>query len=180
MAHFQSKSPSQFLVHAALALSTVSLILLGTVTPISTTAASPLPGKAAPVKGIPAQSLSCGQKATRVYFSASFKWKAQPMKVIIAKVPEQRDPVAFISSQTCEATCQIKEVDTASVELACRSTAFAPLTTPATVFIAAHKSGQSTLRFGTWIQGYQQASLRIDLNRAGELGSPPLAKLVLH
>lgn len=141
-----------------------------------------------------AESPTCGKVVGKVLFSAHFDWKSpagvsKGLRLVIARnaKPGFKDSkfiAQIMNGDECQAVCRTETVDvaSASLDLSCRSAAFGALAAPATVFFhntgAGHKS--SVLRFGTWLQGYEQTILNTELDRSARLMqemAPPPVKL---
>ena len=88
-------------------------------------------------------------------------------------------PTAKITHDTrgCVAQCEFKtmspvlEGQKMGLELVCYSPHGLPLSSPATLFWAQGADDSGSLRFGTWLTGYQQLPLQVEIDR---FLSPPL------
>lgn len=131
------------------------------------------------------QAAPCPARPSQVLYSADFRQPSHdpnhvdrnspPLRLSIARLPGSAKPVAWIHSPktgACQATCQITafERDRAdrpvSLELSCEGVALNSLKSPATLLWAEHSAFTfPTLRFGTWLHGYQHARLQVSLDR---------------
>jgi hypothetical protein len=101
----------------------------------------------------------------------------------VKKAKKRTRPTMFArivtpGSNRCEALCQVKSLEKTgplepvSLDLACRGAHLASLTSPATIFWSGAPAGSlasdaapvqfPTVRFGTWLGGYQLAFLRVE------------------
>lgn len=119
---------------------------------------------------------ACSQPLDEVQYSATFNWKAQKMSIQIGlKQTEQGlTRVAHLISATdqeCQAICQTRGFETeesfspVALTLSCSSPTLESLQTPAVLIWADPSSGEKpTLRFGSWVQGYREAALDVQLD----------------
>jgi hypothetical protein len=128
-----------------------------------------------------AASPSCASKFDELNYVADFDWvipgqTTRKMKIRIGALQPYRhaEPILvahLISKGSCEATCrtQIFEKDgeaPLALEMRCQSSKFDALTVPVTLFWPAALGKRSAvLRFGTWLEGYRQAPLFVQLDR---------------
>lgn len=110
----------------------------------------------------------------KVLYSAQFDWKAPSgaskkmrLQMISLETGKLRVSIARktgASRYKNEAVCQVTsaEKELAAFNLACESAGFGPLATPATLFVTLPRN---RIQFGTWVGGYQQASLHVDFDR---------------
>ncbi len=71
----------------------------------------------------------------------------------------------IVSNQNCKALCEVRQSSDQVFDLRCQSSEFHPLAVPATLFLATGPGRYPRLRFGTWLQGYQEARLSVEQNR---------------
>lgn len=124
---------------------------------------------------------TCGARISKVYYSAAFQWQGQAKKLVIGVASGNADasvPVAQIgSARGCEAVCSpaALERDEASrpvsMDMVCRSVAFDAASTPATLLWGGDTGRTPTLRFGSWLTGYRQASLRVERDAYSAAGA---------
>jgi hypothetical protein len=136
---------------------------------------------------------ACGKATGETLYSAIFKWSSEAqsgktMKIIIAKAkkPGFKDSkivAKILNGKSCEAVCNVEKLETfgsekslkaASVDMNCKSAALGALAAPATVFFQNESDPslgepKSVLRFGTWLQGYEQASLTTEVDESARL-----------
>lgn len=101
----------------------------------------------------------CGTSPRQVLYAAEFGPAGHRMKIEVG--PES---ARIWSGNQCEAICQASLGET-SVELQCHSVKFQPLSTPATLFWLAGWSGAPVLRFGTWLDGFEDYPVNAKLNQ---------------
>jgi hypothetical protein len=133
---------------------------------------------------------------SKTFYSASFEWNngtgspSNTLRLTIVKTkrPRFKDSqlVAKITNgQRVEAICSIQGVESymcgqtllaSSIDLSCKGTSLGALAAPATVYFKDANSesssrNQPVLRFGTWLQGYQQAVLKTEFDQSARLMS---------
>ena len=104
-----------------------------------------------------------------IIYSAQFKNNNQELKLQISKDKTSKQLLAEIISQKqgTEALCEITNRGkkyysrTVALEMSCKGSKIA-LTAPATILVDNRKQ---TIRFGTWLNGYQDFALKIQLNK---------------
>jgi len=75
------------------------------------------------------------------------------------------------SSDQCEAICSVEQKSLGkrafpeAVPMRCQSPRLGALQTPVTLLWPPGKSQKPVLRFGTWLGGYQQTALLVELDR---------------
>ncbi len=85
-------------------------------------------------------------------------------------------PVAQIwSGSQCQAVCKVASIEKensltpVAVEMSCESVGFSPLAVKASILWGGEKSmymaKQPTIRFGTWLEGYRDSALKVELDR---------------
>ncbi len=133
---------------------------------------------------------SCASKMDQVLYQASFSWnqldsvegatvqqkKGSKMKVVVGTlVAGSRAPMAQIwSDGSCQAVCKLKSLEKEGVlqpialEMDCQGVGFSPLAMNASLLWGGTSSRfqaeKPTIRFGTWLQGYQQAELEVQVD----------------
>lgn len=141
---------------------------------------------------------SCSQVIQDVFYSASFDLPesaqtAYKMKLLIGKPKSSSEMIAQIwSGKSCQAVCDLKMLQKEdaftpiSLEMDCKSPSISALATPATLYFHASEMVVTqpeqfpTLRFGTWLQGYHQSLLSVQVDRYTKPGrSPGLSKLAI-
>ena len=152
-------------------------------TPASLTPATPTP--AIPRQATHTQkTTNCATKLKEVLYSARFNWESStPMQIRVGTTNTPSSEVmAIISSETgCQAICQFKDFVKNSVDspvalsLTCRGAHFGALTTPATVLWSSYEFPKPTLRTGTWVSGFQNVGLRVELDRYSQPNPPARA-----
>ncbi len=157
------------------------------------------PGKIIVHIGLGVLFLAHSAAAEKPFYAATFKWNPSPRsgKTLqftilknhhhgfsdsrwIAKIDEvSRD------GQRVEAICSILSLETyshgkalliSSVDMSCKSTGLGALSSPATVYFPdanAKSTARNTaiLRFGTWLQGYQQAALTTQIDQSARFNA---------
>lgn len=131
---------------------------------------------------------------TKTFYRASFQWNngagtsRNTLRLVIAqsKKPRYNDPklvAKIMNGQRVEAICSIQGVEgngtlASSVDMSCKGTALGALAAPATVYFPEKLDGANAkstsrnmpvLRFGTWLQGYQQAVLKTEFDQSARL-----------
>jgi hypothetical protein len=107
---------------------------------------------------------------TRSKTSSAFR----AIAVTATEMNEKLEAICSVQQVESYAMAQGKPPQAASVELSCKSAALGALTAPATLYFQ-DASGVATsrkkpvLRFGTWLQGYQQAVLTTKFDRSARL-----------
>jgi hypothetical protein len=139
---------------------------------------------------------ACGKATGETLYSAIFKWSGEAqsgktMRIVIvkAKKPGFKDSkivAKILNGKNCEAVCNVEKLETfgtekslkaASVDMSCKSAALGALAAPATVFfqnesnpfLPVSNESKSVLRFGTWLQGYEQAVLTTEVDESARL-----------
>lgn len=121
---------------------------------------------------------SCARSLDRLYYSAVFEspTTAEPMRVQVGR--SQEETVALISSQdSCHASCKVVRLEKqgprqpSALVMKCRSQRLAALTTPVALLWSESDRPSPEIRFGSWLTGYQQARLRIELDRYSRTNS---------
>lgn len=113
----------------------------------------------------------CPKQIKDLTYSASFVYDSTPLKVRLGKGANKSEFIAQIWNKAghCEAVCRVKVWDKItpgqpnSLDLDCASTNLGALTTPATIFWSI-RTGQPAIRFGTWLNGYKQADLKVEVD----------------
>jgi hypothetical protein len=113
-------------------------------------------------------------------FAATFEWQAanganHPMSVRIAK---DSTHAQILAGDQCLAICQVKPNEPDSeisrtiasitpqhVDMECSAAEFAALTGPATLIFRGIGYESPVIRFGTWLDGYREAGLKIQADR---------------
>jgi hypothetical protein len=124
-----------------------------------------------------ASETSCAQPLRRVEYAAEFQMKhganAAPtsLRLLIGlpKLKKSAKRVAQIwSGRECRALCEAKRFTRDSVDLQCKNAQMATFSTRASVILP-----ETALRFGTWLQGYEQIPLKVSVDR---LSSKPTGR----
>jgi hypothetical protein len=143
-------------------------------------------------------------------FAASFEWKAEngashKMSVRIAAGPEDgKEEAQITSGKQCLAVCHVKpdapetdigrtiaSITPRQIDLDCSAAEFAALTGPATLIFKGAGVDAPMIRFGTWLDGYREASLKVQADRLetarsvqrvsrGIQRKPAIAQLEVH
>ena len=112
--------------------------------------------------GMPAHAAASKKPA----YLAHFEWRdGKKLKLVINT--ERHRPVAKIFSSKGEvlASCDVKTIAD-GIDLSCVSSGFSPLTSHATIFIGERQGKKAAiLRFGTWLSGYEQTMLAVQIDR---------------
>jgi hypothetical protein len=138
----------------------------------------------------PARAAECGTKFERLLYVADFRAPLDEPVVAAADAADlslrvgtdaQGQTRALISGRrdgTCRATCRVKGLERdarnrpISLDMECRDAGLRALRVPATLIWAEGSAlAWPSLRFGSWLQGYQHARLRVTLDRYGS--TPP-------
>lgn len=126
---------------------------------------------------------SCGKAFTQVNYSASFQWKSpegetHPMRILIGNSAARTTSAKIMNeaSGECRAVCELGRKSGRlhagmpdAIELTCRAPVLGSLETP-TVLL------ENRIRFGSWLKGYHEAALRVDLDETGVLSEGPRMK----
>lgn len=138
---------------------------------------------------------SCAPRMEQVLYKADFAWnaltgvegasaqqqKGRKMKIIIGvlkgtRLAGAKAPFAQIwSDGACQATCKLKSLEKEgqlqpiSMDMECQGVGFSPLAMNASVLwggtTSRFQAEKATIRFGTWLQGYQLAELNVQVDR---------------
>lgn len=116
--------------------------------------------------------------AQKVYYSALFhtSTSSTPWKLVIYKKHSKKRLFAQISADGASlAECELRGFERnqlgqpLTLEMGCKNTQLESFTTTATL-LWDHKSRTSaSLRFGTWLQGYEQVPLTVQMDRFTKL-----------
>ena len=120
---------------------------------------------------VPAAS-GCGSSLKDVHYSAIFEFKT-PLRIKIGNQGKQIvATISDVKSGTCQAVCEGKffrqeggfesPLMPVSMQLSCNGSQFQLLSSPVTLFWASAFQAQPELRFGTWINGYEQVALNVE------------------
>src|SRR5262249_46212887 len=129
---------------------------------------------------------NCPGSFSEVQFSAKFTWahwepteagmktSGSPLEIRIGKVAgEKSKTLAQIYSQNggqSQAVSEMKAFEKKGaftpgvMDLACESVGFGALSAPAALVWANDEGTAPSLRFGSWLNGYKQASLTIEID----------------
>lgn len=135
---------------------------------------------------------ACPVEFKDLSFSAEFNWAQwngrgqMPMKVQFgsrraATGHGTRLVARVLGASGCQAVCEVLSFQKSSTgapvsaELACRSPGFHALTSSVTVFWAHPKTGEPVIRFGRWLDGFEETSLRVELDQLSRPGARKLA-----
>lgn len=109
---------------------------------------------------------SCETSLKKVVYQASFEWKAQKMRILLGNPVQSHGKTQWIAQIVeakkqgrCFATCQATPLENDLMQMSCQGTQFDALATPATLFLP------EAIRFGSWLTGYQQSSLRVEFDQ---------------
>lgn len=136
------------------------------------------------------ESHNRGKEPGDILYHASFDWKdsitqkTKKLEIIVTKNAkpgfwDSKVGARIMNGEQVEATCRADNLEVVSSEsgapkvatsmdLTCHSTSLGALGAPATVFFQAG-SQTPVLRFGSWLQGYEQAYLRVEKDRSAQL-----------
>lgn len=154
-----------------------------------------------PVWALAAES-SC-QAYDHPAFAAAFEWKAENGAVhkMSVKISKDAEEAQILAAGQCLATCHVKaepeseigrtiaSVSPRQIDLDCSAAEFAALTGPASLIFKGVEA--PTIRFGTWLDGYREASLQVQADRLvparsvqrvshGVQRKPAIAQLEVH
>jgi hypothetical protein len=111
------------------------------------------------------------KRRVSTHYWARFQWRdGQKLQLVVYR--------KFAQVQTLDgklvASCDIKPLDQSTVDMNCKSAGFSPLTSHAALYIGERQGKKvGVLRFGTWLSGYEQATL--ELASSGEYTRRPYA-----
>lgn len=99
--------------------------------------------------------------------------KAERRRLVVAETEGRKLIAQIWSGNSCQATCRAlsfekgKASSPVALHLECQSAQLSSLTASATLLWGRGRSLSKvpTLRFGTWLQGYRQAVLEVELDR---------------
>lgn len=131
---------------------------------------------------------SCGPRLGKILFSATFpgtKSKATHsprLKLLIGQLRDEETAVQarprtplqarILLGSSCQAVCQVtpslslSDAESSALDLDCHASQLNALTTSATLFLPSRRQ-TSSLRFGTWLNGYRRTPLLVELSRIG-------------
>lgn len=158
------------------------------------------------VRGV--RNLGCGGEDLRqsapLLYSAKFQLggvnrPVRKMRVMIAMSAVKQGgfnapfPIAQIwSGNQCQAVCKVASIEKdtpltpVAVEMSCEAMGFSPLAVKASILWGGEKSAfmakKPTIRFGTWLEGYRDSALNVELDRYSMSTSTnrALAKMPSH
>jgi|GEM_PF-3055173 len=120
---------------------------------------------------------SCESVIDHINYSASFKSNAQAMKLVVGTGKSASGNPAMIAQilsagRDCQAVCHVRAFERnentlapVSMDLECQATRFkAGFNAPVTLIWATSTEGDPEIRIGTWLDGYQKAALRVELD----------------
>lgn len=110
------------------------------------------------------ESKRCLLKDWDTQYIANFQY-GDTKKMQIRLGGKKKWVAEIFSNQSCKALCEVKQSSEQVFDLRCQSSEFHPLAVPATLFLAAGAGRYPRLRFGSWLQGYQEARLSVEQNR---------------
>ncbi|MGZ3707953.1 MAG: hypothetical protein ACXWPM_03890 [Bdellovibrionota bacterium] len=130
----------------------------------------------APLSALAAQEKGCAEEFDQLEFSAKYSWSGapEPMRVRVGRASRGEKGSEWIAqlsteSKGCFAFCSVKNFERenpltpVALNLQCQSGQFGPLSAPTTILW--NKSGKAEIiRFGTWIAGYEQTTLSVDMD----------------
>lgn len=107
-----------------------------------------------------------------VAYSARFTFQKEPMKLVIHREASGSSAQILTAAGAVQARCKFKNVERDEsqkpvvVDMECKSAQFSPLVRQASLFWP-NGAGSSSpaLRFGTWLEGYEQVRLSVDVDR---------------
>lgn len=121
---------------------------------------------------------SCPTSLETVSYSANFSFPKSDRKLSIRvgttkSWDSQEYFIAQIASgNDCQAVCRVKNIardeltqSPIAMDLDCQGVGFRELTTPATLLWKSTLASDSTIRFGTWLGGYEQAALDVKFDK---------------
>ncbi len=126
------------------------------------------------------KNVSCPMPMSKVSYSASFQWiqpgtgKPQSHKLVVGAQGSSGELSAQIwTGNQCEAICQPQSFDQdgpmspIAMQMNCRGARLGSFTTTATLLWGRGQtmSRTPTLRFGTWLNGYEQAPLLVEVDQ---------------
>jgi hypothetical protein len=171
-------------------------VLILTAIPFMSTAE----GATSRARGTLSKTLNTRSGEAASIYSASFQWNegqsnsGQTLRIVITKNKKPRfsEPklvTKIMNGKRVEALCSIQSAESylhghtllaSSIDMSCKGTALGALAASATLFFPEKldgANGQSAsrnkpvLRFGTWLQGYQQAVLKTEFDQSARLMS---------
>jgi hypothetical protein len=142
----------------------------------------------------------CGTRFKTLTYSAAFSWEnaathvAKPMRILVGTSTLAPDPARsekpqltaqIWSGKECMAVCEAKSFEKegpfspVSLEMTCKSAELGAVALPTTLLWGRGHSLSKlpTLRFGTWLHGYEQAALEVELDRYSMPASPRSPRL---
>lgn len=135
----------------------------------------------------------CGKVQGEVLYHARFDWKdsmtsiTKNLDIVVTKTAkpgfwDSKISARIMNHGTCEAICRADNLEVVSnepgmpsvatsMDLTCHSSSLGALGAPATVFFQSGQNGTQTpvLRFGSWLQGYEQAYLKVQTDQSSKL-----------
>jgi hypothetical protein len=119
--------------------------------------------------------------ADQPIFSARFRTQKSSLTLVILRSKKAE----IRNGKLLEATCSISRLERLDnksnvIDMKCRSARLGALVSPVSVFFSPAESINRTpaiehpafVRFGSWLQGYQQAILTVDMDRSAMLLKP--------
>lgn len=139
---------------------------------------------------------SCSVSLKQTLYTATFRWKGQGikargMRLSIGTATDaggRQRTIAQISSRAgaCYAVCGVRSVEKqgtlspSSMQLDCKANDFGALSTPATLTWTDFNGPAPSIRFGTWLSGYQRSALKVELDSYSQLTAKPRKLAAAH
>lgn len=116
------------------------------------------------------------KKSGELQYLASFELKGEPgrksaLELRVGKGSSKGWIAEIVSDNNCEAVCYSKEVEKneaqelESLDMKCKSKGIDALSAPATLLLSTGRGKAPVLRFGSWLEGYREAMLQVQLDR---------------
>ncbi len=117
-------------------------------------------------------------------YAASFALNGKPMKVLIHRPSMNAGASAQIQSENARvASCEVKSIERdetmkpVAVVMDCQNPGFKQLANTVTVFWPGlNPQNVPVIRFGTWLSGYEQAKLKVEVDRFQSPAKPVLTQ----
>lgn len=132
---------------------------------------------------------NCAPQMREASLSAIFRVQAgaemQSARLVVATDAGFDEPSAWITlnGATCQAACRVVAIERdfrhhpAALELNCQNPGLPSLKSHAVVFLptrtAENPEAEASIRFGTWLTGYQTMALEVENDRLTPHGIPP-------
>jgi hypothetical protein len=165
--------------------STVLAALVGALSVGTPTAAAAMPRTGATSPLPSGLNEGCRVPLSQIQYSARFEWQGQRLQLRVGTIRRgdgRMQRVATISGAgSCQAVCTAKPLEKTderrpiAMDLACWSSQLEALNSPVTIVWPNAERGTraNLLRFGTWVDGYREAALRVEFDHYSEAVTGP-------